>query len=169
MDHPTATMETLEQQSASTTMTETPSTCMPNDPIAANQERCAKILECKSKINALQEQLDDWNSKLKALEDEQRRLYRLASLKLNAKEAWQRLDEDERNDKEYILAALESKELPEDLDDFCNGDFPPCIRMDRDILLARVSREDFEARYRDERLFVPPRLRGDKEVILKIV
>jgi hypothetical protein len=136
---------------------------------AANQERCDQILECKKNIIELEEQLDGWNKRLESLQDEQKKCFRLASLRLNAKDAWERLDEDQKADKEHILAALESTELPEDLDDFCNSSFPPAIRMDREILLARVKREDFEAKYRDERFFVPPKLRGDKEVIRQIM
>ncbi|KAL3907172.1 MAG: hypothetical protein SGILL_008978 [Bacillariaceae sp.] len=136
---------------------------------AKNQKRCSQILECKREISDLQRQLDGWNEQLQRLQDEQTRCFCLASLRLNAKTTWEQLDEEKKVDKMYILAALESKELPEELDDFCNGDFPPAIRMDRDILLARVKRDDFEAKYREERFFVPPKLRADKEVIRAVI
>jgi hypothetical protein len=92
----------------------------------------------------------------------------LARLRLDVQSTWRSLSRKERVEKKFILAALEStNELPTMLQDFPNSSFPPHIRFDRDVLLARSARPDFGRT--DERLFIPPKLRGDKEVILSIL
>lgn len=129
---------------------------------AINQDRCEQILECKR-------QIEIWTAKLSILEKEQDKRIKLARLRVDAENAWESLTKEEQRNKEFILAALESEELPNDFDDFTGNVFPSSIRKDRDVFLARVAREDFETRYRDDRVFVPPALRGDKDVILKII
>lgn len=119
-------------------------------------------MECKR-------QIEFWTKKLASLEKEQDRRIKLARLRVDAENFWDSLTVEEQRDKEFVLAALESEYLPDDFDDFTSNVFPSCIRKDRDIFLARVARDDFESKYRDDRLFVPPKLRADKEVILKII
>jgi hypothetical protein len=133
-----------------------------SDEAATNQNRCREILECKRQIQY-------WRSKLDVLEEEQTVYLKLAKLRVCAVANWQRLSREEKNDKKYILAALESPILPSALEDFQNSGFPPSIRMDKDILLARVARDDFYEKYEEERLFIPPNLRGEKCVILSII
>lgn len=130
--------------------------------IAKNKRRCEEILECKR-------QIEYWRSKLDVLEREQTVQIKLARLRLDAASAWRCLSSRDRMEKKFILAAMQSKELPSVLDDFPSCNLPPTIRMDRDILLARVARDDFESKYEDERFFVPPKLRGDKQVIMTIL
>ena len=130
--------------------------------IAKNERRCQQILECK-------EQIEFWRSKLNVLEEEQTTHIKLARLRLDACSTWRALSSKDKTEKKFILAAMESEELPPILDDFANGNLPPSIRMDKDILLARVARHDFERKYRYERLFVPPKLRGDKQLMLAII
>jgi len=143
------------------------------DAIAANQIRCQKILECKREI-------ESWKSKLEALEQEQEIHIKCARLRLDTATTWRSLSRDERLQKRFILAALESveSELPKVLteQEFPNSDFFPLhIRLDRDILLARVARPDFAKQYANtyndgrNRFYVPPKLRADKEVILRIL
>jgi hypothetical protein len=127
-----------------------------------NQDRCNQMLECKR-------QIEYWRSKLEVLENEQAAHIKLARLRLDAPTTWRSLSRTEKLEKRYILAAMESEELPAVLDDFPNSAFPPNIRMDRDILLARVARSDFARKYEEDRLFIPPKLRSDKEVILAIL
>lgn len=127
-----------------------------------NQERCQQILECKR-------QIEFWTNKLAKLGQEQNKRIKLARLRVDADNYWDSLTEDEQRSKEFILAALQSEELPEDFDGFSSNTFPSSIRNDRDIFLARVAREDFASEYQHDRLFVPPKLRADKEVILKII
>lgn len=128
-----------------------------------NQRRCNEMLECKRQIQY-------WRSKLDVLENEQAAHIKLARLRLDAVTTWRALSRAEKLEKRYILAAMESEELPPALDDFPNsGAFPPHIRMDKDILLARVARSDFARKYEDDRLFIPPKLRADKDVILAIL
>jgi len=129
---------------------------------ARNKRRCEEILECKR-------QIEHWRSKLDVLEREQTIQIKLARLRLDAASAWRCLSPRDRMEKEFILAAMESKELPSVLDDFPSCNLPPTVRMDKEILLARVNRDDFEEKYEDERFFVPPKLRGDKQVIMTII
>jgi hypothetical protein len=135
---------------------------MSTEEIRANIKRCNGILECRDKIRY-------WKAKLEVLEEEQELCIKLARLRLDAQATWKLLSRHERTEKKFILAALESNELPEVLEEFSNGSFPPHIRLDRDILMARVTRNDFVERFSWERLFVPPRLRNDKEVIMTII
>ena len=125
----------------------------------ANQLRCRQILECK-------EQIKFWEAKLDVLESEHEMNLKLTRLRLDAPSTWRILSREERHEKSFILAALESKELPSALKDFPNGTFPPHVRNDRDILMKRVKRDDFASE--EDRLFVPPKLRSDKEVIMTI-
>ncbi|KAG7338092.1 protein of unknown function DUF4116 containing protein [Nitzschia inconspicua] len=127
-----------------------------------NQDRCEQILECKR-------QIEFWTKKLKDLEKEQDKRIKLARLRVDAENFWSSLTTEEQRQKVFVLAALESEELPEEFDDFSSNVFPSSIRKDRDVFLARVAREDFESRYRYDRLFVPPKLRADKEVILNVI
>jgi hypothetical protein len=128
----------------------------------ANEERCEQILECKRQIIF-------WTKKLTDLEKEQNKRIKLARLRVDAANYWVSLSEVEQRNKEFILAALESEEMPDEFDDFSNNSFPVSIRKDRDVFLARVDRDDFTSKYHDDRLFVPPNLRADKEVILKVI
>lgn len=132
------------------------------DDISKNEKRCQEILECKR-------QIEFWRSKLDVLEKEQTVQIKLARLRLDAASTWRSLSPRDRMEKKFILAAMESKELPGILDDFPCSNLPPSIRMDKDILLARVGRDDFQAKYDEERFFVPPTLRGDKQVIMAII
>jgi hypothetical protein len=106
---------------------------------------------------------------LDVLEEEQMVYLKLAKLRVCAVANWQRLSREEKNDEKYILAALESPILPSALEDFQNSGFPPSIQMDKDILLARVARDDFYKKYEEERLFIPRNLRGEKCVMLSII
>jgi hypothetical protein len=130
--------------------------------IGKNESRCQQILECKRKI-------EFWRSKLDVLEKEQTMQIKLARLRIDAASTWRALSPRDKMEKKFILAAMESKELPTILDDFASGNLPPSIRMDKDILLARVARHDFQDKYDDERLFVPPKLRGDKQIMMAII
>mmetsp|Transcript_19917 Transcript_19917/g.43284 ORF Transcript_19917/g.43284 Transcript_19917/m.43284 type:complete len:822 (+) Transcript_19917:256-2721(+) len=133
------------------------------DEATENERRCQQILECKHHI-------DYWKAKLDVLEKEQTTKIKLARMRLDAESTWKSLSSRDRKEKKFILAAMESsKELPSVLDDFPSSNLPPSIRMDKDILLARVARNDFGGKYDDDRLFVPPKLRGDKEVVLAII
>jgi len=133
------------------------------DEVKNNEIRCCRILECKQQIKF-------WQDKLKILEKEQEKYIKLARLKLDAPSTWRLLSRKERREKDFILAALESPELPDALEDFENGSFPSHIRLDREILMARVSRQDFAKSVKgDCDLFVPPKLRNDKAVVLEIV
>ena len=127
-----------------------------------NEQRCQQILECKR-------QIEFWRSKLDVLEKEQTMQIKLARLRLDASSTWRSLSPRDRMDKRLILAAMESDKLPTSLDDFPNCNLPPSIRSDKDILLARVARNDFQEKYDDERFFVPPNLRGDKKVMMAII
>ena len=133
-----------------------------NDIIAKNERRCQQILECKEKI-------EFWRSKLDVLEEEQTTHIKLARLRIDAASTWRALSSEDKMEKKFILAAMESEMLPTILDNFANGNLPPSIRMDKDILLAQVARHDFEKKFKDERVFVPPKLRGDKQIILAII
>jgi hypothetical protein len=128
----------------------------------SNLARCEDILECRRQIH-------HWKSRLEELETEQERRAKLARLGLDARTTWRSLSTKEKTEKEFILAALQSAELPDLLEDFPNSAFLPHIRLDRDILLARVARSDFAIRHVDDRVFIPPKLRGDKEVILSVL
>ena len=132
------------------------------DIIHRNKKRCQEILECKR-------QIEFWRSKLDVLEKEQTIQIKMARLRLDAASTWRSLSPRDKMEKQFILAAMESKHLPQILDDFPSSNLPPSIRMDRDILLARVARDDFKGKYDDDRLFVPPKLRGDKEIIMTII
>ncbi|KAL3927823.1 MAG: hypothetical protein SGBAC_012916 [Bacillariaceae sp.] len=136
-----------------------PSACFA-DEVKNNENRCLRILECKQQITF-------WQDKLRILENDQEKYIKLAMLRLDAPSTWRMLSRRERREKEFILAALESPELPDALEDFEIGTFPSHIRLDRDILMSRVSRHDFAKGDCD--LFVPPKLRNDKAVILEIV
>ena len=144
------------------------SAILDNEIIKINEERCNEILECKR-------QIEYWKSKLEVLEEEQERNIKLARLRLDAVGTWRCLSRTERQEKSLILAALESEEIPNILEEFPHSSsFPNHLRFDKDIFLKRVERPDFIRNYNDrdgdgERLFVPPRLRGDKQVILKII
>ncbi len=130
-----------------------------------NEKRCREMLECKRQINF-------WTTKLELLEEEHTVQLKLAHLRLRLTSSfWRSLSPEDRTRKEFILAAMEFKgRLPEELFTFPNSNLPRRIRADRDILLARVARDDFEQLYDDhERLWVPPELRGDKQVILAIL
>lgn len=130
--------------------------------LRANEERCRQILECKHQVNY-------WKAKLEVLEEEQELHIKLARLRLDAPATWRLLSRQERLEKQFILAALESDELPSAFEDFPNRHFPHHIRLDRDILMARVAHKDFAQSCTHERIFVPPKLRGDKEVILAMM
>jgi len=132
------------------------------DVIGKNERRCQQILECKR-------QIEFWRSKLVVLEKEQTTQIKLARLRLDAASAWRLLSPRDRMEKKFILAAMESKEIPTVLDDFPSSNLSPSIRMDKDVLLARVARHDFQGKYDDDRLFVPPKLRGDKQVMMAII
>jgi hypothetical protein len=148
----------------------------PAEEIRQTKDRCDLILECKH-------QIEYWRSKLDVLEDEQATYIKLARLRMDAPSTWRSLSRRERMEKRFILAALESPELPSALSEFPSSAFPAHIRLDRDILLARVKRPDFgkdrslfrqpeeseESCAMDRYFFVPPRLRNDKEVILAIL
>lgn len=153
-----------------------------SDEIKKTKERCDLILECKHQITY-------WKAKLEVLEDEQATCIKLARLRIDAVSTWRSLSRRERLDKKFILAALEAPEIPSSLKEFASASFPPHIRLDRDILLARVRRPDFGqgrcllrnsdddgmddsetiTSAMDRHFFVPPRLRSDKEVILAII
>ena len=135
---------------------------MASDEVHANQTRCREILECK-------EQIAYWKAKLEMLESEKDFRLKLAGLRLDAYSTWDILSHEERQDKEFILAALESEELPTELREFSNGTFPQNIRFDKEILIKRVGRGDFLRFHGHDRLFVPPNLRGDKQVIMAIL
>ena len=144
--------------------------------IKQTKQRCDLILQCKH-------QIEYWKSQLHVLEEEQAVYIKLARLRIDAPATWRSLSRRERMEKRFILAALESPELPSALSDFSNCAFPAHIRLDRDILLARVKRSDFgkvcslirsyeglDSRDgMDPYFFVPPRLTSDKEVILAIL
>lgn len=130
--------------------------------LVLNERRCQQILECKR-------QIEFWRSKLDVLEKEQTKQIKLARLRIDAVSTWRSLSPRDRMDKNFILASMESKELPAILDDFPSSNLPPSIRMDKDILLARVARHDFQGKYFDDRFFVPPKLRGDKQVMMAII
>ncbi|CAJ1953971.1 unnamed protein product [Cylindrotheca closterium] len=133
------------------------------DEVKNNEIRCRRILACK-------QQIKHWQDKMRSLEKEQEKYIKLARLRLDAPSTWRLLSRRERREKDFILAALESPELPEALEDFENGTFPSHIRLDRDILIARVSRQDFAKSVNgDSDLFVPPKLRNDKALVLEIV
>lgn len=131
-----------------------------------NEDRCQQILECKR-------QMAFWKAKLEILEAEQERCLKLQRVKLDPAGTWRSLSRAERMDKTFILAALNStttSELPEALDEFLNtGTLPSYLRMDRELFLARVARDDIAEKYQGERLFVPPKLRGDKEVVQAVL
>jgi hypothetical protein len=140
-----------------------PSTMGPvNESSKTNLARCEDILECRRQIN-------DWTSRLEILEAEQTRRIKMARLRLDARTTWRTLSKKEKLDKEFIVAAMQSPDLPTILEKYPNSVFPPQIRLDRDILLARVAREDFQSRHSEDRLFIPPLLRGDRAVILAII
>jgi len=126
------------------------------------KKRCQQILECKR-------QLDFWRSKLDVLEKERTIELKLARLRLDAASTWRSLSPEDKMDKKFILAAMESEKIPTVLDDFPNSNLPPSIRRDKDILLARVARQDFQQKYEDDRFYVPAQLRSDKEVMMAII
>ena len=133
-----------------------------DDVMYNNKKRCQQILECKR-------QIDFWRSKLDILEKEQTIQIKLARLRLDAASTWRSLSPEDRMEKKFILAAMESEIIPSVLDDFPNSNLPPSIRRDKDILLARVARHDFQQKYKDDRFYVPTNLRGDKEVMMSII
>ena len=140
-----------------------PSTMGPvNEGSKTNLARCEDILECRRQIN-------HWTTRLDILEAEQTRRIKMARLRLDARTTWRTLSKKEKLDKEFIVAAMQSPDLPSILEKYPNSVFPPLIRLDRDILLARVAREDFARRHLEDRLFIPPKLRGDRNVILAII
>ena len=140
------------------------SRCRHEEAMVQNEKRCREMLECKR-------QIDFWRTKLERLEEEHTVQLKLAHLRLRLTSSfWRSLSSEDRTRKEFILAAMEFKgTLPEELYNFPNSNLLRRIRADRDILLARVARDDFEQLYDYERLWVPPELRGDKQVILAIL
>jgi hypothetical protein len=140
-----------------------PSTMGPvNEGSKTNLARCEDILDCRRQINY-------WTTRLEILEAEQTRRIKMARLRLDARTTWRTLSKKEKLDKEFIVAAMQSPGLPSILEKYPNSVFPPQIRLDRDILMARVSRDDFARRHLEDRLFIPPKLRGDRDVILAII
>lgn len=149
-----------------------------SEEILQAQERCNQILECKNQILF-------WREKLEVLEEEQADCIKLARLRVDAASTWKSLTRQERLQKKFILAALESPELPKDLMEYpSSASFPSHIRLDREILLARIRRDDFSRFVSkcqrlhsvsaaedspETALFLPKRLRADKEVILQII
>ena len=136
----------------------------------AHFQLCEEILHC-------QEQIGHWNSRLRQLERERERFLKLVRLRMDASNTWKTLDDDERVESEIILAALESHDLPTDLQDFpLPAVFPEQVRNDRDIWLAYVRRHDFALLHQngnnnedDGELELPPTLRADKELILEMI
>jgi len=89
--------------------------------------------------------------------------------------SWQRLDAKNRWVKEHVWAVLcASKTLPGELAESGWGQFVPAsIRNDRELFLARMDRKEFAEYYNKKngnaRVFLPPTLRGDKQVVVKLV
>jgi len=121
------------------------------------EARGLKIIEYEGKVKYWQEKLDE-------LLEEQDRYAKLVRIRINARSYWDGIYRSEQLEKEFILAALESKDLPVELQRFSEEDFPLHIRSDREIFLARVRHDDII-----ELDNIPLALRGDKEVMLECV
>mmetsp|Transcript_4001 Transcript_4001/g.9217 ORF Transcript_4001/g.9217 Transcript_4001/m.9217 type:complete len:762 (+) Transcript_4001:2-2287(+) len=149
--------------------------------IEKSETRCQQILECRRQIKS-------WQDKLNRLLVEQERYFKLAKLRSAAGSTdiqsaesilswsadthftWSDLSWIEKQDKDFILAALESKELPLELKSFDEDVFPLHIRTDPEIFMARVHHESFEVAFRDYAgLVVPRTLCDDKNIMLEVV
>jgi hypothetical protein len=89
----------------------------------------------------------------------------LDAVKRDARKAWSNLSEAQRREKEFVLAALTSESLPSKNE--LERAIPQSLRFDRDVVLAWVSRPDFEELYYQRHLYPPGCLTGDKEVMMK--
>jgi Domain of unknown function (DUF4116) len=137
-----------------------------------NEERCQQILECKRQILF-------WKSKLEVLEKERERCLKLQRVKLDPAGTWRALSKSERHDKEFIKSALLSSsdcQLPTELENFPNtgsSSIPTHLRLDKELFLARIARDDIDERLNNNndrgRLFIPPKLRSDKTVVLTVL
>ncbi|CAJ1970160.1 unnamed protein product [Cylindrotheca closterium] len=139
---------------------------LPHRPsIEDNETRCHQILECRRQINS-------WQDKLKRLLVEQERYCKLTKLKcagLEIHTTWSDLSWSEKQDKDFILVALESNELPHELKSFDEDVFPLHIRTDPEIFMARVHHECFERAFRTAGFVVPAPLCDDKSIMLEVV
>jgi hypothetical protein len=99
-------------------------------------------------------------------QQEQQRRLALQAIKRDAATSWSnKFDYRFQNDKEFVLAALNHSPTLPPKSDF-ERKFPQSLRFDRDVVLAFLSRDDFELMYRERQFFVPGCLCGDKEVML---
>jgi len=95
-----------------------------------------------------------------------------AAILLDAEGRWLKsLSRSERRKREYVLLALQSKKVPQQLkwgsfDRHCSN----ALKHDKEIFMQRLDLEEFESMYK-ESVFrgLPNRFRDDKEVMLKVV
>jgi len=96
-----------------------------------------------------------------------------AALSLDAQTAWKKvLNKNDRLKREYVLLALKSEKVPEQLQWKWNGFDRTCsmeLKTDREILLLRLELPEFEEFYKSRVYRVPNVFRNDKEVMLKVV
>ena len=164
---------------------------------AANAERWRKrkadeISQCGAELEQKQRALQQLQREVRAVQDRHDRLvaedkqYRLvASLKQDGAEAWEGLTDENKWKKENVLAVLcgdSEQGLPRALkEDRWNGDsVPAALHEDRDILLARLARKEFQAHYVPYSFYhldhgttpffhLPRQFHGDKEVAIATV
>ena len=96
-----------------------------------------------------------------------------AALALDAETQWLKaLNKDDRRNREFVLLALKSDNVPTQLSWHWSGFAQTCsteLKNDREILLQRLELQDFEEVYKNRCYRVPHLFRNDKEVMLKIV
>jgi uncharacterized protein YacL (UPF0231 family) len=144
--------------------------------IQANRQKIKesnqKIQERNQKIQESRRTIDKLQKRIIVLQKERERHVRRASLLCDAEEVFKRLGTNVINEKEEVLLALQSDVVPGVMR-WGPGGFSStfCYKhlgLDRDILLARLALDDFEAAYVNEPYPVPERFQDDKEVMLAV-
>lgn len=103
-----------------------------------------------------------------SLDERQRRINALKSIRTNARQGWSELTETEKGVKIYVLAAFLSVELPRSMAAPYDWIKNPSLLDDRDVVLA-ILRYDTSFSVLDGRFCVPARLRSDKEVMVEFI
>jgi len=94
-----------------------------------------------------------------------------AAILLDAESRWRKsLSASDRRDRDYVLLALQSKKVPDQLKwGSFDRNFSNALRNDREIFMQRLELDEFETMYKDDEYKVPIAFCDDKELMLKIV
>jgi hypothetical protein len=103
-----------------------------------------------------------------SLDERDRRIVILDSLRVNAREVWNHLTDKEKGEKSYVIAALHSTELPRSITNSYDWIKSASLRNDRDVVLA-ILKCDLAFTTIDGRFSIPLSLRNDKEVMMEYI